>query len=156
MSDLVNDWLGEYDDFVPPTVGQRGWDFGDFEADDEISRMFNFGAWGGIRPYEFSPDNPFADHPAPLLRGIELFDAGELSDAILAFEAAAQRDMQAHPTPTPTPTHPLSLSAPGRPWAHISHSANPFLGRILRVRADTQPPRARVATGDDGADGDDG
>lgn len=94
MSDLVNDWLGEYDDFVPPTVGQRGWDFGDFEADDEISRMFNFGAWGGIRPYEFSPDNPFADHPAPLLRGIELFDAGELSDAILAFEAAAQRDMQ--------------------------------------------------------------
>lgn len=94
MSDLVNDWLGEYDDFVPPTAGQRGWDFGDFEADDEISRMFNFGAWGGIRPYEFSPDNPFADHPAPLLRGIELFDAGELSDAILAFEAAAQRDMQ--------------------------------------------------------------
>lgn len=108
MSDLVNDWLGEYDDFVPPMAGQRVWDFGDFEADDEISRMFNFGAWGGIRPYEFSPDNPFADHPAPLLRGIELFDAGELSDAILAFEAAAQRDMQARPAPAPA--HSLSLS----------------------------------------------
>jgi tetratricopeptide (TPR) repeat protein len=94
MSDLVNDWLGEYDDFEPSTAGQKGWDFADFEADDEISRMFNFGTWGGIRPYEFSPDNPFSDHPAPLLRGIELFDAGELSDAILAFEAAAQRDMQ--------------------------------------------------------------
>jgi hypothetical protein len=138
MSDLVNDWLGEYDDFVPPTAGQRGWDFGDFEADDEISRMFNFGAWGGIRPYEFSPDNPFADHPAPLLRGIELFDAGELSDAILAFEAAAQRDMQARPAPAPAPPI-LSLSlfprregCGGGHDGHVSHSANPlFLGRIL-------------------------
>lgn len=94
MSDLVNDWWNEYDDFNHVPQGQQGWDLSDFEADDEISRMFNFGSWGGIRPYEFSPDNPFVDHPQPLLRGIELFNAGELSDAILAFEAAAQRDMQ--------------------------------------------------------------
>jgi len=96
MSDLVSDWLNEYDEYAPPTAAQRGWDLADFETDDEINRMFTFdgGNWGGIRPYEFSPDNPFVDHPNPLLRGIELFDAGELSDAILAFEAAAQRDNQ--------------------------------------------------------------
>jgi hypothetical protein len=115
MSDLVNDWLGEYDDFEPSTAGQKGWDFADFEADDEISRMFNFGTWGGIRPYEFSPDNPFSDHPAPLLRGIELFDAGELSDAILAFEAAAQRDMQVTTTLSNFVSPPLSNSLGGSP-----------------------------------------
>jgi len=91
MSDLVSDWLNQYEDFVPPTGHSN---FADFEADDEISRMFNFGSWGGIRPYEFSLDNPFLSHPQPFLRGIELFDAGELSDAILAFEAAAQRNIQ--------------------------------------------------------------
>lgn len=107
MSDTVNDWLDEYDNYASPTRMPHGWDFADFENDEEISQMFNFGAWGGVRPYEFATDNPFMEHPQPLQRGIELFDAGELSEAILAFEAAAKRDRQVPLLSSVDPCYPL-------------------------------------------------
>ena len=42
----------------------------------------------------FQEENPFMDHPNLLEKGIELFDKGELGDAILAFEALVQKDIQ--------------------------------------------------------------
>jgi len=106
--DLLNEWLTEFEDFEAPPL--RGWDFRDFENDEELQQMFGSasssasasgvdalfgegGIWGYLRPYEFEDVNKYRDHPQPFLRGKELFDQGELGDAILAFEAAAQRDI---------------------------------------------------------------
>ncbi len=84
-------WLDEYEDFAIPPDRLANIDFSDFERDAEINNMFDFDGWGGIRPYEFNLDNPFLSHPNPMELGIDLFNRGELSDAILAFEAVAQR-----------------------------------------------------------------
>uniref|UniRef100_A0A7S4BWN4 Peroxin-5 n=1 Tax=Chrysotila carterae TaxID=13221 RepID=A0A7S4BWN4_CHRCT len=44
--------------------------------------------------YAFRDDNPFLGQPGLLQRGIELFQAGELRQAILALEAAVQADAE--------------------------------------------------------------
>ncbi|GBG26205.1 Peroxisomal targeting signal 1 receptor [Hondaea fermentalgiana] len=44
------------------------------------------------RPYEMLGDNKFANEENPYERGLELFKAGEIQDAILAFEAAVTKD----------------------------------------------------------------
>mmetsp|Transcript_12240 Transcript_12240/g.19777 ORF Transcript_12240/g.19777 Transcript_12240/m.19777 type:complete len:610 (-) Transcript_12240:40-1869(-) len=44
------------------------------------------------RPYEMMSDNKFTSEDNPYERGLELFKAGEISDAILAFEAAVTKD----------------------------------------------------------------
>ncbi len=86
---MLDSWLDEYEDFQIPPERLGGVDFSDFEQDSDINKIF--GGWGGVRPYEFNLDNPFLSHPNPMEVGIDLFNRGELSEAILAFEAAAQR-----------------------------------------------------------------
>lgn len=56
-------------------------------------------AWGETqtanladRPYELAGDNQFAQDADAYERGLELFKAGQLGDAILAFEAAVAQD----------------------------------------------------------------
>lgn len=44
--------------------------------------------------YDFIAENPYADHPDPLSEGRALFRRGVLSEAVLALEAAVQRDPQ--------------------------------------------------------------
>jgi len=44
------------------------------------------------KPYEPAADNPFAAEDNPYERGLELFEAGKLAEAILAFEAAVGKD----------------------------------------------------------------
>ncbi|KAK3252415.1 Peroxisomal membrane signal receptor PTS1 [Cymbomonas tetramitiformis] len=42
--------------------------------------------------YQFSPNNPYMDHPNPLQQGQELFRQGLLSEAVLALEAEIQKN----------------------------------------------------------------
>lgn len=44
------------------------------------------------QPYELASENPFAKDDNPYERGLELFKAGQLANAILAFEAAVTQD----------------------------------------------------------------
>ena len=43
-------------------------------------------------PYEFAPDNPFTALKTPFDDALKLYQEGDLSDAILAFEAEVQRN----------------------------------------------------------------
>eukprot|EP01130_Rhizamoeba_saxonica_P005791 TRINITY_DN2296_c0_g1_i3.p1 TRINITY_DN2296_c0_g1~~TRINITY_DN2296_c0_g1_i3.p1 ORF type:complete len:640 (-),score=145.62 TRINITY_DN2296_c0_g1_i3:30-1949(-) len=45
------------------------------------------------KPYVFSEDNPYLSHSDPLAEAKELFDNGNLSESILAFEAGLSKDM---------------------------------------------------------------
>lgn len=45
-------------------------------------------------PYSFEVENPFLTHPNPYEEGLGLMETGNLQDAALAFEAAAQKDPQ--------------------------------------------------------------
>eukprot|EP00029_Vermamoeba_vermiformis_P004166 TRINITY_DN14696_c0_g1_i1.p1 TRINITY_DN14696_c0_g1~~TRINITY_DN14696_c0_g1_i1.p1 ORF type:complete len:672 (+),score=146.82 TRINITY_DN14696_c0_g1_i1:50-2065(+) len=42
--------------------------------------------------YQFQQENPFMNHPAPFEKGMELFNRGDIPEAILCFESAVQRD----------------------------------------------------------------
>eukprot|EP00756_Hemistasia_phaeocysticola_P000398 Hpha_TRINITY_DN10274_c0_g1::TRINITY_DN10274_c0_g1_i1::g.35001::m.35001/K13342/PEX5, PXR1; peroxin-5 len=42
--------------------------------------------------YEFEENNPYMSHQDPFQEGLELLEAGTLCEAVLAFEAAVQRD----------------------------------------------------------------
>jgi len=44
------------------------------------------------KEYEFETENPFLTHENPFEEGLQLADNGNLSDAVLAFEAAAQKN----------------------------------------------------------------
>ena len=46
----------------------------------------------GTHPYSMRPGNAYVDHPDPLSEGKRLFRSGALNDAVLAFEAAVQRE----------------------------------------------------------------
>ena len=83
------EWLREFGDWEGPD-----WDFSEFSRmgfDRDFSQRW-FGATRTNREYEFEQENPFKDHPSPFQAGMHLFAKGELSDAILAFEAAVQID----------------------------------------------------------------
>lgn len=43
--------------------------------------------------YPFEPNNPYLFHDDPFTEGLELQQAGTLAEAVLAFEAACQKDM---------------------------------------------------------------
>jgi len=82
-----------------------------FQNDDEVNEFLAMGGeepqmdwmnnfWGNFLPkntadaynYQFSPENPFLEHPAPFDEGMKLYQHGSLNDAILAFEATVQQD----------------------------------------------------------------
>lgn len=68
------------------------------EAFGEQNAMFN-NAWDQVsrpspadQPYELAENNPYNSEENPYLLGLELFEKGELQRAILAFQAAIEKD----------------------------------------------------------------
>mmetsp|Transcript_23361 Transcript_23361/g.29774 ORF Transcript_23361/g.29774 Transcript_23361/m.29774 type:complete len:322 (-) Transcript_23361:66-1031(-) len=73
---------------------------GDAHDPPQMDWMNNF--WGNFVPgnaadaykYEFQQENPFLQHPAPFEEAMKHYQAGSLTDAILALEVSVQRDPQ--------------------------------------------------------------
>lgn len=88
------DWVSEYDGFDPLSSAEGGfpgmWERAFAGLGSDGGFLGSIPAWSD---YEWSAEeNPFVDHPNPIKKAQELFDAGELSDAIHAFEAALRRE----------------------------------------------------------------
>lgn len=67
----------------------------DFERDvgrSGLSDASRAPGLSGTHPYSMRPNNFYKDHPDPLAEGKLLFRNGALNDAVLAFEAAVQRE----------------------------------------------------------------
>jgi len=75
MYKQANEWANEFHDF-----------------DDSWVREWN--SMNHLKDYEFTnpEENPYITHPEPFKKGIELFNEGRLSQAILAFEAQLLED----------------------------------------------------------------
>ena len=73
-------WAGEFDDFATGADSRGG-----LIDPDPVT--------GALAEYKFEANNPFLSHPDPLAEGIRIVEqgSGTLSEAALAFEAAAQR-----------------------------------------------------------------
>jgi len=73
----------------------------EFSLNDEEGQLYNSyeNVWNQIqqdksKPYEFQENNPFRDDPEAFQKGMDLFDRGDLPQAILALEAAVQQEPQ--------------------------------------------------------------
>jgi len=73
----------------------------EFSFNDEEGQLINQyeNVWNQIhqeksKPYEFQLDNPYRDDSEAFQKGMDLFDRGDLPQAILALEAAVQQEPQ--------------------------------------------------------------
>eukprot|EP01114_Cavostelium_apophysatum_P014206 TRINITY_DN3628_c0_g1_i2.p1 TRINITY_DN3628_c0_g1~~TRINITY_DN3628_c0_g1_i2.p1 ORF type:complete len:484 (+),score=168.39 TRINITY_DN3628_c0_g1_i2:369-1820(+) len=72
------DWVNEFENFSE----QQDW-LNEFNSFSSQSNEYVFGD---------PEENPYMNHSNPYKKGIQLFDEGKISEAILAFEAEAQRN----------------------------------------------------------------
>lgn len=83
-----NDWLQEYDDFEDDFSDPLRWEqeYQGFKGSVDAARLAE---------YEFvvnNAANPYSTHDDPFTAGVELFDKGMITEAILALEMEVQRN----------------------------------------------------------------
>eukprot|EP01065_Artemidia_motanka_P051495 TRINITY_DN9104_c2_g1_i1.p1 TRINITY_DN9104_c2_g1~~TRINITY_DN9104_c2_g1_i1.p1 ORF type:complete len:586 (+),score=176.73 TRINITY_DN9104_c2_g1_i1:27-1760(+) len=88
------DWAQE---FQAASMGEGGWAAElQQQEEDAVAEAWakeEGGQLGGrFSQYQFEANNPYLDHPEPYKEGLDLLAAGSLAEAVLAFEAAVQRE----------------------------------------------------------------
>eukprot|EP01089_Gocevia_fonbrunei_P012238 TRINITY_DN2833_c0_g1_i1.p1 TRINITY_DN2833_c0_g1~~TRINITY_DN2833_c0_g1_i1.p1 ORF type:complete len:719 (-),score=204.25 TRINITY_DN2833_c0_g1_i1:23-2179(-) len=110
MTEELEEWVKEYPNFrYPGNLGRNGisnpfegaWGDAISQNNMDARDMFGMGedfeefgmfadSWSRLGRYEFAEENPFLGDSRAFEKGKDLFSRGELSDAILAFEAAVR------------------------------------------------------------------
>lgn len=98
---LVDKWADEFNS--TENVEEDFWKNLEKEWGDSSSQNFgNYNSWltdfdefqtdSYYKEYKFEEDNPLCDHPDPFSEGLKRLKMGDISNAVLLFEAAAQKD----------------------------------------------------------------
>jgi len=84
-------WTNEFNNRFDKDNFPSEW-MNDFDTEQQ-EWLREFGnAYSGDYQFGDASENPYMDHPQPFEKGMELFDAGNISEAILAFEAELQKN----------------------------------------------------------------
>lgn len=89
--DLGSDWAESFQSFSEHSTEEFE-EIWKQQRDVEAQRQRELENKSIDSPYEFQQNNPYLEDADPFQKGLALFNKGNITEAILAFEAAVQKD----------------------------------------------------------------